>query len=67
MAEVPSNGAKQQRVGTFGCSGHATIEEPKLGCDLGLSTKKIPPTSFTISVEGSYIIELNLKSIMIPQ
>ncbi len=64
---VPSNGAKWQRVGTFGSSCHATIKEPELGYNLDLSTKQIPPTSSTISVEGSFIIELDLKSIMIPQ
>jgi len=59
---------KQQRVGTFGSSGHATIEElDELGCDLDLSTKQTPPRSSTISVEGSSIIELDLKSIMIPE
>lgn len=64
---ISSNGAKQQRVGTLGSSCHATIEEHELGCNLDLSTKQIPPTSSTISVEGSFIIELDLKSIMIPQ
>ncbi len=58
---------KRQRVGTFGSSGHATIEELELGCDLDLSTKQTPPRSSTISVEGSSVIELDLKSNMIPQ
>ncbi len=43
MAKVPSNGAKRQRVGTFGSSGHVAIKEPELGYDLDLSIKQIPP------------------------
>jgi hypothetical protein len=66
-AKDPSNGAKRQKVGTFGSSGHVTIKEPKLGYDLDLSIEKIPPTSCTISVEGSFVIQLDLKSITIPQ
>jgi hypothetical protein len=38
-----------------------------LGYDLDLSIKQIPPTSSTISVEGSFVIESNLKFILIPQ
>jgi hypothetical protein len=66
IAKVPSNGVKQ-RVATFGSSGHVAMEEPELGCDLDLSIEQIPPTSSTISVEGSSVIELDLKSIMIPR
>jgi hypothetical protein len=46
---VPLDGAKWQRIGTFGSSGHATIEELELGCDLDLSTLQIPPTLSIIS------------------
>jgi len=35
--------------------------------NLDLSTKQIPPTSSIISLEGSFVIESNLKSIMIPK
>jgi hypothetical protein len=35
--------------------------------NLDLSTKQIPPMSSIISVEGSFVTESNLKSIMIPK
>jgi len=38
-----------------------------LGHDLDLSIEQIPPTSSTISAEGNFVIESDLKSILIPQ
>jgi hypothetical protein len=66
MVDVSLDGAKWQRVRTFGSSGHVAIEGLELGCDLDLSTKQIPPTSFIVSVKGSFVIKLDMKSIMIP-
>jgi hypothetical protein len=64
--DVPSNGEKWQKVGTFGSSGHAAIEELELGYNLDLSTKQIPLRLSIVSVEGSSFIKSNLKSILIP-
>lgn len=66
MVDVPLDGVKWQRFGTFGSNGHVAIEELELGCDLDLSTKQIPPTSSIISAKGGFMIKLYLKSIMIP-
>ncbi len=38
-----------------------------MGYDLDLSIEQIPPTSSTTSAEGSFVIESDLKSILIPQ
>jgi hypothetical protein len=48
-------------------NGHATIEKPELGYNSNLSIEQIPPTSSIVSVGSRFVIESNLKSIMIPQ
>jgi hypothetical protein len=50
IVDVPSNGAKRQRVCSFGLNAHVTIEKLELGCDLDLSIKQIPPTPSTRNV-----------------
>jgi ABC-type tungstate transport system substrate-binding protein len=62
-------GQNNKKVEAFGSSGHAIIGEHEtklvLGCDLDLSTKQLPTTSSRINVKGNFVIELQLKSLLI--
>jgi hypothetical protein len=69
MVNVSLVGAKRQKVEAFGSSGHAIIGEHEtklvLAHDLDLSTKQLPTTSSRINVKGNFVIELQLKSLLI--
>ncbi len=69
MVSVSLDGAKRQKVEAFGSSGHAIIgeHETKLvsGCDLDLSKKQLLATSSRINVKGNFVIELQLKTLLI--
>jgi hypothetical protein len=69
MVNVSLDGAKRQKVEAFGSSGHAIIGEHETTlvsrCDLDISTKQILATSSRINVKGNFVIELQLKTLLI--